>query len=164
MAWLREAAAASAQRSAGTTAPAAVAVSAGSSAPSWSRIDDLGGGLFLCGAAALENRVELERLGIRSILNCATEDLYDRSYSQKENSAPLRQKLEAIPQPSLLQPPALPSEASLPVTVAGLQGASLRRPRCRRAANDRSLEATGSEPVKDIAAAHHGCLQTPPLF
>ncbi|CAE7314729.1 RABA2A [Symbiodinium sp. KB8] len=93
MAWLREAAAASAQRSAGNSAGTVPAVSAGSS-PSWSRIDDLGGGLFLCGAAALENRAELERLGIRSILNCATEDLYDRSYSQKENSAPLRQKLE----------------------------------------------------------------------
>eukprot|EP00439_Symbiodinium_sp_Y106_P031742 s6088_g3.t2 len=61
-------------------------------AATWSRIDDLGGGLFLCGAAALENRAELERLGIRSILNCATEDLYDRSYSG--SSAPLRQKLE----------------------------------------------------------------------
>ncbi|CAE7774226.1 DUSP13 [Symbiodinium pilosum] len=58
---------------------------------SWRRIDDLGGGLFLCGAAALDNRAELERLGIRSILNCATKDIYDRSYS---GGAPLRQKLE----------------------------------------------------------------------
>jgi len=87
MAWLREAAAASAQRSAIPAVPPSTAAAA-----TWSRIDDLGGGLFLCGAAALENRAELERLGIRSILNCATEDLYDRSYSG--SSAPLRQKLE----------------------------------------------------------------------
>ena len=89
MAWLREAAAASAQRSAIPAVPPSTAAAA-----TWSRIDDLGGGLFLCGAAALENRAELERLGIRSILNCATEDLYDRSYSG--SSAPLRQKLEAL--------------------------------------------------------------------
>ena len=111
MAWLREAAAASAQRSAIPAVPPSTAAAA-----TWSRIDDLGGGLFLCGAAALENRAELERLGIRSILNCATEDLYDRSYSG--SSAPLRQKLEAL-QGTLGAP-----ELCVSLT-AGLQGASL---------------------------------------
>mmetsp|Transcript_53991 Transcript_53991/g.101270 ORF Transcript_53991/g.101270 Transcript_53991/m.101270 type:complete len:228 (+) Transcript_53991:76-759(+) len=55
------------------------------------RIDDIGSGLFLCGAAALENKAELERLGIRGILNCARDDLYSRSYSDGE---PLRGRLE----------------------------------------------------------------------
>ncbi|CAJ1431708.1 unnamed protein product [Effrenium voratum] len=57
----------------------------------WRRIDDIGSGLFLCGAAALENKAELERLGIRGILNCAREDLYSRSYHEAE---PLRSRLE----------------------------------------------------------------------
>ena len=83
MAWLR-AAATAAQKS-------KVCASADSTQTSWRRIDDLGGGLFLCGAAALDNRAELDRLGIRSILNCATEDIYDRSYT---GGAPLRQILE----------------------------------------------------------------------
>ncbi|CAJ1374807.1 unnamed protein product [Effrenium voratum] len=88
MAFLREAAAAAAQRS----MPVAQARQrANAPQASFKRIDDLGGGLYLCGAAALENRAELERLGIRSILNCATNDLYNRSYTGGE---PLREKLQ----------------------------------------------------------------------
>ncbi|CAE7448459.1 DSPTP1, partial [Symbiodinium pilosum] len=57
----------------------------------WRRIDDIGSGLYLCGAAALENKAELERLGIRGILNCAKDDLYSRSYS---DGVPLRTRLD----------------------------------------------------------------------
>jgi len=45
----------------------------------WKRIDHIGEGLYICGAAALEDSELLRRMGIRSIVNCAEKDLYTRT-------------------------------------------------------------------------------------
>lgn len=45
----------------------------------WKRIDHIGDGLYICGAAALENNELLGRMGIRSIVNCAEKGLYART-------------------------------------------------------------------------------------
>ena len=41
------------------------------------RIDDLGGGLFICAVSALANNELMDSLGIRAVLNCANDSLYD---------------------------------------------------------------------------------------
>mmetsp|Transcript_101970 Transcript_101970/g.243100 ORF Transcript_101970/g.243100 Transcript_101970/m.243100 type:complete len:224 (-) Transcript_101970:347-1018(-) len=88
LAFLREAAAAAKKQEAPQPPPPRPE---GESSTPWRRIDDIGSGLFLCGAAALENKAELERLGIRGILNCAKDELYNRSYS---DGVPLRMRLD----------------------------------------------------------------------
>jgi len=45
----------------------------------WKRIDHIGDGLYICGAAALEDTERLQNMGIRSIVNCAEKDLYTRT-------------------------------------------------------------------------------------
>lgn len=45
----------------------------------WKRIDHIGDGLYICGAAALEDTERLQGMGIRSIVNCAEKDLYTRT-------------------------------------------------------------------------------------
>eukprot|EP00933_Yihiella_yeosuensis_P032272 TRINITY_DN25858_c0_g1_i1.p1 TRINITY_DN25858_c0_g1~~TRINITY_DN25858_c0_g1_i1.p1 ORF type:complete len:264 (-),score=50.55 TRINITY_DN25858_c0_g1_i1:595-1305(-) len=60
---------------------------------SWKQINHIGGGLFICGAAALEDTSTLDKLGVRSILNCAQKDLYSRVGSCPDGH-PLREKLK----------------------------------------------------------------------
>ncbi|CAE7550187.1 GDB1, partial [Symbiodinium microadriaticum] len=62
---------------------------------SWQRIDDIGGGLYICGAAALDNKAELSRLGVGCILNCGGEDIYTRSYNCAVGT-PLSKRLQGF--------------------------------------------------------------------
>jgi len=57
----------------------------------WKRIDAIGDGLFISGASALEDIELVERLGIKSVLNCAGEGLY-RS-CRKDPTTTLRELL-----------------------------------------------------------------------
>eukprot|EP00930_Biecheleria_cincta_P026673 TRINITY_DN18762_c0_g2_i1.p1 TRINITY_DN18762_c0_g2~~TRINITY_DN18762_c0_g2_i1.p1 ORF type:complete len:313 (-),score=61.56 TRINITY_DN18762_c0_g2_i1:165-1103(-) len=61
------------------TAPGAAAWDCPPSQSPWKRIDHIGDGLYICGAAALEDFELLGSLGIRSIVNCAEKDLYTRT-------------------------------------------------------------------------------------
>jgi len=45
----------------------------------WQRIDDIGEGLYICGAAALEQTDLLREMGIHSVVNCAEASLYTRT-------------------------------------------------------------------------------------
>ncbi|CAE7238929.1 Dusp26 [Symbiodinium sp. CCMP2592] len=104
LAWLREAALVAAhahQESESSTKdvakPTRLDLSSQKQFPhvSWQRIDDIGGGLFICGAAALDNKAELSRLGIGCILNCGGEDIYTRSYNCADGT-PLSKRLQGF--------------------------------------------------------------------
>eukprot|EP00931_Biecheleriopsis_adriatica_P102044 TRINITY_DN77071_c0_g1_i1.p1 TRINITY_DN77071_c0_g1~~TRINITY_DN77071_c0_g1_i1.p1 ORF type:complete len:295 (+),score=59.91 TRINITY_DN77071_c0_g1_i1:29-886(+) len=58
----------------------------------WKRIDEIGDGLYICGAAALEETAYLEKLNIRSIVNCAERSLYTRTDFCSDGET-LKQKL-----------------------------------------------------------------------
>eukprot|EP00441_Pelagodinium_beii_P039336 CAMPEP_0197632874 /NCGR_PEP_ID=MMETSP1338-20131121/9411_1 /TAXON_ID=43686 ORGANISM="Pelagodinium beii, Strain RCC1491" /NCGR_SAMPLE_ID=MMETSP1338 /ASSEMBLY_ACC=CAM_ASM_000754 /LENGTH=209 /DNA_ID=CAMNT_0043204447 /DNA_START=55 /DNA_END=680 /DNA_ORIENTATION=- len=82
LAWLREAA--SANQKLASTAP---------DPSTWSRIDEIGGGLYICGAAALEDTATMQKLGIRSVLNCGEESLLHRSCN---GGVTLREQLDGF--------------------------------------------------------------------
>lgn len=66
-----------------------------SSVKPWRRIDDCGGGLFICGASALEDLPALQKIGVRSILNCGEKDILKRTYTDNTGKT-LRERLDGF--------------------------------------------------------------------